>query len=135
MKLDAVEVLRLYHDKLQAHPLFKKFIDGTPFANDACALAWETVHELQEKQWKDSPENAFLAKTITGFNRHGGEKEALVTACEMVLMFHSSGPWDDNKRKLWKAHLLVLLGSDANDEATTKRLCDAIRAALAIVKE
>lgn len=53
MKLDAVNVMRLYDDKLRAHPLFKKFIDGTPFANDACALAWETVMELQDKESKD----------------------------------------------------------------------------------
>jgi len=47
----------------------------------------------------------------------------LRAALELPLMFHSAGPWDDNKRKRWAE----LTG---NGEATTRVICDAIRAAL-----
>ena len=80
-----------------------------------------------------------------------GQKERLVTACELVLLFHSGSPWDDAKRYHWAEKLSSLLGpairrdprvvnanadgtwdgSPVTNEATTKNLCNAVRAALA----
>ena len=45
-------------------------------------------------------------------------------ACRAVLLFHSGGEWDEERRNEWHA----LTGED---EATTKILCDTVRRALA----
>lgn len=47
----------------------------------------------------------------------------MLSALEAVLLFHSGGDWDEKKRSKWKS----LTGKD---EATTKVLCDLVRAAL-----
>lgn len=80
-----------------------------------------------------------------------GQMARLVTACELVLLFHSGSPWDDAKRYHWAEKLTFLLGPaerrdprvvNANgdgtwdgarpsNEATTKNLCNAVRAVLA----
>lgn len=46
---------------------------------------------------------------------------------ELVLLFHSAGPWDEEKRQRWEE----ITGCS---EATTKVLCDFVRAALAELK-
>jgi len=51
------------------------------------------------------------------------ENTALLEALEAVLMFHAGGQWDADKRNRWQ----VLTG---HEEATTKVLCDFVRAAL-----
>lgn len=48
----------------------------------------------------------------------------LLAVTEAVLLFHSGGAWDPAKAARWTE----LTGSD---EATTKALCDAARAAIA----
>lgn len=78
------------------------------------------------------------------------ENSKLQEACKLVLLFYSSGHWDDDKRQAWANGMTVLLGPaierdskvvGANkdgtwdpalptNEATTKNLCNAIRAAL-----
>jgi hypothetical protein len=69
----------------------------------------------------------------------------LRTAAELVLLFHSGSPWDWDKKQQWDCKLIELLGPassrkpagyhhgliPATNEATTKNLCDAVRAALA----
>lgn len=47
-----------------------------------------------------------------------------IDAIKLALLFHSSSPWDDDKRAEW----LRITGST---EATTKVLCDHLRAVLA----
>ena len=51
------------------------------------------------------------------------ENERLREALRLTLLFHSGSPWDDSKRLAW----LKITGVE---EATTKVLCDTIRAAL-----
>jgi len=53
--------------------------------------------------------------------------DKLRAALELPLMFHASGPWDEDKRRRWKE----ITGSD---EATTKIMCDHIRNVLATVE-
>lgn len=48
----------------------------------------------------------------------------LRNACEATLLFYSIGPWDEPKKLRW-------LNLTGKGEATTKALCDCIRAALA----
>ena len=56
---------------------------------------------------------------------------------EMVLLFHSPGPWDNDKLKQWarlQEPLLQIPGNggmrDGMFEVTTRRLCDVVRATL-----
>jgi hypothetical protein len=49
--------------------------------------------------------------------------EQLRGLLEAVLLFHSVGPWDEDKSGRWK----LITG---NDEATTRALCDTIRASM-----
>lgn len=62
-------------------------------------------------------------------------------ALQLVLLFHSGGPWDDAKRETWQNNTLDILGrpqsstdgrwSDTTGwEATTKVLCDCVRKVL-----
>lgn len=62
----------------------------------------------------------------------------MLEALKLVLMFHSGAPWTDERRLDWVNGLTRLLGPAmsrrerfASDEATTKNLCDAVRAAIA----
>ena len=60
-----MKVMRLYDEKLKAHPHYKKFIAHTPFDNDCAAIAWDVVHELQiENGTYKIPDNTMI-KTIT----------------------------------------------------------------------
>lgn len=79
------------------------------------------------------------------------QKERLVMACELTLLFYTVGPWTDAKRQEWSEKMDAILGPalerdervvGANgdgtwdgacpgNEATTKNLCNAMRAALA----
>lgn len=54
--------------------------------------------------------------------------DRLRNACRAVLLFHSSGPWDETKARRWRD----LTGQT---DATTKSLCDAVREALVDVSE
>lgn len=74
----------------------------------------------------------------------------LTAACELVLLYHSASPWDDEKRMVWANGLTLILGpaagrdpkvvgangdgtwdgTEPTNEATTKNLCNAVRAAL-----
>jgi hypothetical protein len=49
-------------------------------------------------------------------------------ALRLVLLFHAGGPWDAERQREW----LRITGTT---EATTKVLCDHIRAALALADE
>jgi len=68
-----------------------------------------------------------------------------VLALQAVLLFHSASPWDEEKRKNWQEIAHAVLGepwcSDEHYsrqpggrpvewEATTRVLCDIVRAAL-----
>lgn len=52
------------------------------------------------------------------------EEAEPIDALRAVLLFHESGPWTDEKRRMW----FDLTG---RHEATTKALCDFVREALA----
>lgn len=67
----------------------------------------------------------------------------LKTACDLVLMFHSGSPWTYEKQQDWANGLTDLLGTASSrktrdgsylvvptNEATTRNLCDAVRAAM-----
>ncbi len=76
--------------------------------------------------------------------------EKLKTACELTLLFHSGSPWDFEKQNKWANLLTDLMGSASSrdprivgangdgtwdgamptNEATTKNLCNAQRAAI-----
>jgi len=62
-------------------------------------------------------------------------------ALEQVLLFYGAGPWDDAKRSKWAENCAALLRTPPQDfrklwdpnyclDATTKVLCDCVRAAL-----
>ena len=51
-----------------------------------------------------------------------------IDAIKLALLFHSGSPWDDGKRAEW----LRITGTT---EATTKVLCDHLRAVLAESKQ
>ncbi len=51
-------------------------------------------------------------------------ESVLVDALEAVLLFHAGGPWDGASAQRWRD----LTGGD---NASTKGLCDVVRAALA----
>jgi hypothetical protein len=53
---------------------------------------------------------------------------AIEDALRAVLMFHEGGEWSADRRAEWKR----ITGSD---EATTKVLCDHVRAALVLASE
>ena len=57
------------------------------------------------------------------FSFEAGEHIAMADALEATLLFHSSSPWDESKSKRW----VELTGVDV---ATTRNLCDFIRAVL-----
>lgn len=69
---------------------------------------------------------AFIGKRI----------DALQAACKMTLLFHSASPWDASKRIQWnELRRQINLAIDGIpgeifEDATTKVLCDAVRAAL-----
>lgn len=58
-------------------------------------------------------------------------------AGELTLMFHSGEPWDAERSSKWMSLLHTLIGTEIQRTrifdygATTKNLCDAVRAALA----
>lgn len=56
--------------------------------------------------------------------------EALQAACKLTLLFHSCSPWDREKAWKWLNYQKVIAGLEPMVEATTKVLCDAVRAAL-----
>lgn len=80
-----------------------------------------------------------------------GPMERLVAACELTLLFYTVGPWTDEKRAQWSEKMDSILGpvdkrgrravgdngdgtwdgARPSNEATTKNLCNAVRAALA----
>lgn len=88
---------------------------------------------------------------MVGYDAAAAVTELLRKALELVLIFHDTWPWDDAKRKEWNKRMDALLGPvDTRDpkvvgahgdgtwdgarpsnEATTKNLCNAVRAALA----
>lgn len=51
------------------------------------------------------------------------ERDELAKACRDVLLFHSGSHWTPDVRRYWKE----LTGED---EATTRTLCNTVRAAL-----
>lgn len=77
-------------------------------------------------------------------------EDKLAQACQLALLFHSGSPWTFEKRQEWANGLTELLGPASTrdckvvgangdgtwdgamptNEATTKNLCNAIRAAL-----
>ncbi len=59
-------------------------------------------------------------------------QEKMEAALEAVVLFHSGSPWDDAKRARWDTLAEALLGFAAGGghwEATTRVLCDMVRAA------
>jgi hypothetical protein len=78
------------------------------------------------------------------------QSNKLAAACHLVLLFHDGEQWTDDKRNFWNLTMTYLLGPVADrdpkvvgahgdgtwdgakptNEATTKNLCNAIRAAL-----
>ncbi len=62
-------------------------------------------------------------------------EEKMRAALSLVLLFHSGRSWDSTARKEWETGLEAVLGpvpvAPDTHEATTKVLCNAVRAALA----
>lgn len=59
------------------------------------------------------------------------KQHKLSLACQLVLLFHEGGPWDNAQQQEWRSIMTAIRpGFDDNCEATTKTLCSAIRAAL-----
>lgn len=54
------------------------------------------------------------------------DENEMTAALMAVLLFHSGGEWDDDKRQTWK----FLTGTD---EATAKTLCDFVRKSLPVI--
>lgn len=95
-------------------------------------------------------ENRFYRTPSDELEKLRLENTKLKQACELTLLFYTVGPWDYDKSQAWANGLTVLLGCafsrdckivGANgdgtwdgavptNEATTKNLCNAIRAAL-----
>lgn len=78
------------------------------------------------------------AEVATVIDRESGLPEA-VAALKAVLLFHGGGEWDAVKRSAWELLLTQCFESTAvrlppTNEATTKNLCDAVRAALAKIE-
>lgn len=64
----------------------------------------------------------------------------LIEANKLTLLFHSASPWTDEKRAAFTNGLTVCLGPAIereyqSNEATTRNLCDAVRAALVDVEK
>ena len=74
---------------------------------------------------------------------------AALEACNAVLLFHSGSPWDDAKQAEWQRLGALLLGepkfhdyhyargsmTPTSFEATTRVLCDMVRAVIAKAKQ
>lgn len=56
--------------------------------------------------------------------------QPLKDALQAVLLFHSASPWTEEKKYEWRRIACNLLGQNADCEATTRKLCDMVRAAL-----
>lgn len=69
-------------------------------------------------KWLDDAETGI--GELLELRRHARK---LRTAAMLVLLFHSGSPWDVRKSGLWK-------GITGSDDASTKVLCDHIRAVL-----
>lgn len=67
-------------------------------------------------------------KLFDHIDRLEEQNAKLLAALEIPLLFHSSEPWTAERCNQWD----ILTGST---EATTKVMCDAIRAAIAKAKE
>jgi hypothetical protein len=66
---------------------------------------------------------------------------AQVAALKLALLFHSAGPWTDERQAEW-VDLIGLIECETGrglyhepTEATSRSLCDAIRAALSLEPE
>lgn len=65
------------------------------------------------------------------------EPSKLLRACELVLLYHDGGPWTFEKANAWANGLTDIMGPALfrrdlpSNEATTKNLCNAVRAAVA----
>ena len=67
-------------------------------------------------------------RSCAGKGSHHGQQCACVEvglrdALELPLLFHSSGPWDDEKRDRWRK-------ITGHDDATTRAMCAHIRKVL-----
>lgn len=80
------------------------------------------------------------------------QRDACVAALEAVLLFYSASHWTADKKQQWEDRMNILLGDSvtrhpkvvgsngdgtwdgarATNEATTKNLCNGVRAALAL---
>jgi hypothetical protein len=61
-------------------------------------------------------------------DRLRASRDALAAACQAVLLFHSAEAWDQRQRIEW-------YNLTQSNEATTKAMCNTIRAALATVED
>lgn len=62
---------------------------------------------------------------------------AVICALELVLLFHAASPWTTRKKLAWLNRITVIAnasGIGLHTEATTRALCDAVRATLSLVK-
>jgi len=77
---------------------------------------------------------AEVQKSVADLKAVEKRLDALQAACKMTLLFHSASPWDASKRIQWnKLRRQIIKDCDKEifEDATTKVLCDAVRAALA----
>lgn len=52
---------------------------------------------------------------------------AMKRACLATLLFHEGGEWDRERQRVW-------LAMTGHEEATTRILCETVRAALALAE-
>jgi hypothetical protein len=87
---------------------------------------------------------------VAAKNAEVPQMKRLVAACELTLLFYTVGPWTAEKRTQWSEKMASILGpvdkrdprtvgdngdgtwdgARPSNEATTKNLCNAVRAAL-----
>lgn len=86
-------------------------------ADPDCYEGWDLNNEDRAAiQW--------ALDTIAGKRAREPEAATLLNACRAVLLFHRGGEWTAEDRTLWHAITEC-------EEATTKVLCDTVRAAVA----
>ena len=80
--------------------------------------------QIVEADWRElQRQNAQLVEVYRMLERRA---ERMEKALQAVLLFHGGDEWNDAVRNRW----VELVGKDR--EATTKGLCDCVRAALGL---
>lgn len=85
-------------------------------------MTQEEINQLQAYQ--------HLLNTDKEVSKLSGQVQRKDLALEAVLLFHSGTHWDVEKVGRWSKICSELLGPSRELTATTRKLCDLVRAAL-----